>query len=200
MKIFILSFFLIASTSLSNTAFAQKNEFGAFGATSLKITRISGQGAILVGGRFGWVIDSSIVLGGAYYSLVSRIKTDITDPVSGQEVLLGFNFGGLELEYIFFPQNIVHASIGMLFAGAGTTYNVSNKGVPHTSYFSQNLLLWEPQVNIEFNIVYWLHIDTGVSYRVCTSPGTVSFRNTGGVSLKDLEGLSALVSFKFGSF
>ncbi len=200
MKVFILSLFLIVSIIFSGTALAQKNEFGAFGAASIKITGISGQSAILTGGRFGWVIDSSIVLGGAYYSLVSRIKTNITDPVSGQEVLLGFNCGGVELEYIFFPQSVVHASIGMLFAGAGTTYNVSNKNIQHTSYFSQNLLLWEPQINIEFNIIYWLHIDTGVSYRICNSPGTVSFNNTGGVSLKDLGGLSALVSFKFGSF
>ena len=200
MKLFILSSTLIILISFQSISFAQKNEYGAFGAATLKISRIYGQSAILTGGRFGWVIDSSIVLGGGVYALASSVKTNITDPVSGQQVMLGFNCGGIELEYIFFPSSKVHASLGMFFAGAGTTYGISNKGGPHTSYFSQNLLLWEPQVNIEFNIVYWLHLDTGISYRICTTPGTLSFYNPGGISLKDLEGLSALVSFKFGSF
>ncbi len=200
MRIFLSLTIVIVLLSQSNQIYAQESSNGAFGEASVKITKIFGQNAILTGGRFGWVIDSSIVLGGGVYALASNVKTNIADPVSGQQVMLGFNCGGVELEYIFFPESKVHASIEMLFAGAGTTYGVSNKNVPHFNYFSQNLLLWEPGVNIEFNLVYWLHFDAGISYRICTTPGTLSFYNTGGISLKDLEGLSALVSFKFGSF
>lgn len=200
MKIIISFSILFSALILSSSTNAQDVSNGAFGEASLKISNIFGQSAILTGGRFGWVIDSSIVLGGGIYALASNVNTDITDPVSGQQVMLGFNCGGIELEYIFFPGSIVHASVEMLLAGAGTTYKVSNKSVPHFGYFSQNLLLWEPQVNIEFNIVYWLHLDTGVSYRICTTPGTLSFYNTGGISLKDLEGYSVLFSLKFGSF
>jgi hypothetical protein len=199
LKQFLIFFFFGAVLSAS-PLFSQQLDGGAFGAPVVKFSSIAGQNAILAGGGFGWVIDSSIVLGGGIYALESRVKTNIVDPISGQDVLLGFNCGGIELEYIFFPRNYIHASIDMFIAGAGTTYGVSNKSVPHSSYFSQNLLLVEPQVNIEFNIVDWLHIDTGVSYRICIPPGTDSFYDTGGIGLHDLQGLSVLFTFKFGEF
>jgi|YelNatPaOPRAMG01_1025707.scaffolds.fasta_scaffold00220_44 hypothetical protein len=198
-KIFLL-FSFICTALMVKSIFSQQLDGGAFGAPVAKFGSIAGQSAIFAGGRFGWVIDSSIVLGGGIYALTSRVKTNITDPISGQNVMLGFNCGGVELEYIFFARSNVHFSVDMLFAGAGTTYSVINKDVSHSNYFSQNLLLWEPQLNIEFNVLYWFHIDTGVSFRICTSPGTETFYHTGGISLKDLSGASGLVTFKFGSF
>lgn len=198
-KLFLF-FFAIGVACIVNPIFSQQLDGGAFGAPVVKFSSIAGQNATLAGGRFGWVIDSNIVLGGGIYALASRVKTNIVDPISGQDVLLNFNCGGVELEYIFFPGNYIHASADMFFAGAGTTYGVSNKNVPHTDYYSQNLLLFEPQVNIEFNIVDWLHIDTGVSYRICIPPGTDSFYDTGGIGLHDLQGLSVLFTFKFGEF
>lgn len=198
-KLFLL-FFIICDALVVKSLFPQQLDGGAFGAPVVKFSSIAGQSSIFAGGRFGWVIDSNIVLGGGIYALTNKVKTNITDPISGQNVMLGFNYGGVELEYIFFPKSNVHFSVDMLLAGAGTTYSVLNKDVPHSNYFSQNLLLWEPQLNFEFNILYWFHIDTGISYRICTSPGTVIFYNTGGVSLKDLSGASGLVTLKFGSF
>ena len=195
-----LSFFFAGAVIFAEPVFSQQLDGGAFGAPIVKFSSIGGQNAILAGGRFGWVIDSSIVLGGGIYALESRVKTNIVDPVSGQDVLLNYNCGGIELEYIFFPRNPIHASVGMFVAGAGTTYGVSDKGVPHTSYFSQNLLLFEPQADIEFNVVGWLHIDAGVSYRICNPPGTGRFYDTGGISLHDLQGLSVVVALKLGEF
>ena len=197
-KLFLL-FFFVSVVLFAKPIFSQQIDGGAFGAPVVKFSSIAGQNAILAGGRFGWVIDSSIVLGGGIYGLVSKVKAGV-DPVSGQNVLLGFNCGGIELEYIFFSESGIHASVDMFFAGAGTTYGVLDKSVPHTSYFSQNLLLFEPQVNLEFNVVEWLHIDTGVSYRLSSKPGTEQFSDTGGISLNDLKGLSVLFTFKFGEF
>jgi len=127
--------------------------------------------------------------------LVNKVKTNIVDPLSGQDVMLGFNCGGLEFEYIFFPDSKIHASFDMFLAGAGDTFSVPDKSVPHTSYYSQDLLLWEPQVNIEFEAADWLHIDAGVSYRIITG-----YDITNGISRDDLKGLSALVTFKFGRY
>jgi hypothetical protein len=198
-KPFLLFFFAYV-IFLVKPVFSQQLDGGVFGAPVIKFSSMAGQNAILAGGRFGWVIDSSIVLGGGIYAMESSVKTNIVDPVSGQDVLLNFNCGGVELEYIFFPGNYIHASADMFIAGAGSTYGVSNKSVPHSSYFSQNLLLFEPQLNIEFNIVKWFHFDTGVSYRICIPPGTDSFDDTGGISLHDLQGVSVLFTFKFGEF
>jgi hypothetical protein len=191
----ILFFFLFGIVLCSEPLFPQQNDGGAFGAPVIKFTSIGGQNATLVGGRFGWVIDESIVLGGGFYGLTSKVKTNVIDPVSGQDVLLGFNCGGLELEYIFLSDSKIHASLDMFFAGGGLTYSVHDKSVAHTNYYSQDLLLWEPQANIEFEITDWFHLDAGVSYRIITSYDIMY-----GISKDDLKGISALLTFKFGRY
>lgn len=139
MKSFLIIIFVFILFFSYSLRAQQNNDNSAFGAPVIKYTSLVGQNAILVGGRFGWMIDKSIVLGGGIYGLVNKVNTNITDPISGQNVILGFNCGGLEFEYIFLADEPVHGSIDMLFAGGGATYSVENKNVPHTSYFSQNL-------------------------------------------------------------
>ncbi len=189
--IFLFAGFLLITTK----SFSQQNINSAFGAPVIKFTSLVGQNAVLAGGRFGWVINKSIVLGGGIYGLVNSVNTNVTDPISGQNLLLGFNCGGLEFEYVFFSEKPIHASVDMLFAGGGVTYAVGNKNVPHTSYFSQNLLVWEPQINIEFKIVDWFHLAAGASYRMITS-----YKDYYGVSSNDLKGLTGLLTFKFGKY
>ncbi len=174
---------------------AQDNYYGAFGAPELKVTRILGQNALITGGRFGWVIDHQFVLGGGIYALTSTINLNLYDPISGEKLQLGFNYGGLEFEYIFFSEEKVHTSVDMLCAGAGVTYSVPDKSKPHSSYFSQNLLVWEPQLNLEVNVLKWLHIDAGASYRLVSS-----FQSYYGLNDKNLEGLTGVITFKFGSY
>ncbi len=175
--------------------FSQSFESSAFGAPVFKYTSIAGQNALIIGGRFGWIINKSIVLGGGFYGLASRVNTGYLDAKSGQNVMLGLNFGGLELEYIIFPESFVHGSVGMLLAGGGTYYSVENTNVPHGSYFSQDLLLWEPSINIEFNVLPWLHTDINISYRIITS-----YPENYNISRNDLAGTSVGLSFKFGKY
>ncbi len=186
----ILFFFL-----LNSKISAQGFESSAFGAPVLRYTSLAGQSAFIAGGRFGWIINKSIVLGGGLYGLISNVSTGYKDNPSGQNVMLGMNFGGLELEYIFFPESFIHGSIDMLFAGGGTYYSVQNTNVPHSSYFSQDLLLWEPSINIEINVLPWLHTDLNYSYRIITSyPANYN------ISTRDLEGSSIGLVLKFGKY
>lgn len=186
---------LLGLLLFSNPFYAQENNSGAFGAPVVKFSSLAGKDAVFTGGRFGWIINKSIVLGGGFYSLVNSVKTGQVDPVSGQDVRLGLNCGGLEFEYIFFPESKFRASVEMFFAGGGVTFSVPDKSVAHTSYYSDDLLLWEPQVNVEYEIVDWLHIGTGVSYRIITG-----FDAANGIYRDDLKGLSALITFKFGRY
>ncbi len=195
LRLFTIIIFVAIFFSNFSLFAQQDNNNSAFGAPVIKYTSLVGQDAVMLGGRFGWMIDKSIVLGGGIYSLVSNVKTNFIDPISGQNVILGLNCGGLEFEYIFFSDEPVHGSIDMLFAGGGVTYSVENKNVPHTSYFSQNLLVWEPQINIEFKIVDWFHLATGVSYRLISS-----YNGYFGITSNDLKGLTGLLTFKFGKY
>ena len=175
--------------------FSQSFESSAFGAPVFMYTSIAGQRSLIVGGRFGWIINKRIVLGGGFYGLASRVRTDYKDVPSGQNVMLGFNYGGLELEYIFFPESFIHGSVNMLLAGGGAYFSVENTNVLHGSYFSQDLLLWEPSINIEFNVMYWLHTDLTFSYRIITS-----YPENYGINSGDLAGPSFGLAFKFGKY
>lgn len=186
---------LVSALIITNLSYAQNEGEGAFGAASLKITKMLGQNAAILGGRFGWVIDSQFVLGGGVYALVGGVNANFTDPVSREEVKLNFNYGGLQLEYIFLSQSIVHGTIDLLIAGAGTYYSIPDQSKAHTSYFTQSFTVYEPEINIEFNLTKWLHLDASGSYRIVT--GFDNFQN---IDANDIAGLSGALTFKLGSY
>ncbi len=194
MRVFFRVFFVIF---LMNSPFIlSQNKYGAFGAPSIRYTSISDQGALILGGKFGLVINKSIVLGGGFYGLASGVKTNFIDVPSGQHVMMNLNYGGLEIEYILFPGSIIHGSLEILLAGGGLYFAVSDKSVPHNSYSKYDLLVYEPSFNIEFNASNWLHIDGNVSYRIITSYDFVAY----GISKEDLTGISVGLIFKLGSY
>jgi hypothetical protein len=191
LRILIVLYLLIFSLNL----FAQ-NKYGAFGAPSIKYTSISNRGTLISGGKFGLVINKSIVLGGGFYGLLSGIKTNFIDVPSGQHIIMNMNYGGLDLEYILFPCSIMHVSLEILLAGGGLYFAVPDKSVPHNSYSKYDLLVYEPSLNIEFNASSWLHIDGNVSYRIITSYDYAAY----GISKENLTGISVGLIFKLGSY
>ncbi len=174
---------------------AQSIGGSAFGAPVIKVTQINNHSSLLVGGKAGWVINKHIVLGGGIYSLVSRVESGMYDSHSGKPLKLGFNYGGLEFEYMFLPDNPLDFSVDMLFAGGGLKYSVSN-GNPSTSdYLSQDLLVWEPSAYLGIRVIKWLHIDLGLSYRIISS-----FQEIYSIKKSDLQGLSFVMLIKFGNY
>ncbi len=180
---------------LSANVFAQKNHYGAFGAASLKYTQISDKTAFIAGGRFGWVINSHIVLGGGFYSMLGTVNTTYENQLNDNYPKLDMNYGGLELEYIFLPESLIHFSISMLLAGGGIDLTLFNNNNQFESHYKQDLLLWEPSLNIETQFIDWLHTDIVLSYRLISS-----FNPNYGITNKDLEGFSAGLVFKFGRY
>lgn len=195
MKSYLLGILISVVLLYSPFSFSQHFESSAFGGPVLKFTTLKSQGALIAGGRAGWMINKSIVLGGGIYGLISNVKSGLFDTKSNQNVLLGMNYGGLEFEYIFLSESVVHASLDMLFAGGGVYFSVPNKNVPHTNYFSQDMLVWEPEFNLELRIAKWFNLAAGVSYRIITSYG-VNY----GISKDDLKGLNGVLTFKFGTY
>jgi hypothetical protein len=72
---------------------------GGFGGPVFKYAQIKGEPAILVGGRGGWILNHTFIIGGGGYGLANDIKANnpliiapgITKPY------LNFGYGGLEL-------------------------------------------------------------------------------------------------------
>ena len=190
--IFLVLFLLVCEIKF---IYAQDTNNGAFGSVSIKTTKILGQSASILGGRFGWIIDDQFVLGGGVYALVGGVNAGFFDPVSAEEVKLNFNYGGLQLEYIILARKTVHASVDVLIAGAGAYYSVPDQSKSHSSYFTQNFTVYEPEINIEFNLLDWLHLDAASSYRIVTG-----FNNFQNINSNNLSGFCGVLTFKFGSY
>jgi hypothetical protein len=152
-------------------------ESGGFGAPVFKLSDIEGQTALFVGGRGGWIINHTFVLGAGGYGL----SNDIDLGLSGtRDIELGY--GGLEFEYINSSDNLIHFTVYLLVGGGG----VSGPAVEDESVF-----VFEPAVNGEVNFTTYLRVNAGAGYRWVTgvdSPGT------------DLNAFYGQITFKFGSF
>lgn len=186
---------ILTSFLISINVFAQNNHYGAFGAASVKYTKISNKNAYIAGGKFGWVINSHIVLGGGFYSMPGNINISYENQINNDYPKLNMNYGGLELEYIFLPEYTVHFSISILLAGGGIDLSFFYNNKQFETHFRQDLLLWEPALNIETQFVDWLHTDLVFSYRLISS-----FNPDYGITNNDLEGFSVGLVFKFGSY
>jgi hypothetical protein len=113
-----ISMLMLISISAQEQTLVRINEIehGGFGAVVTKFARINNEFGILVGGRGGWIIDHTFVLGAGGYGLANQIKGNI--PVDGLKRNLAFGYGGIEMEYILHSDALLHLTIYSLI-GAG---------------------------------------------------------------------------------
>ena len=190
MNKFICILFIVCT--LSTTISAQSLESVVFAAPVLKYTRLVNQPALIIGVKGSWIINKQLVLGAAYYALTSDVKSNYFDAQNNQDVLLNFNYGGLEFEYLLFNDPFFNLSLGMLTAGGGVEYYIRNRS---KNYSYTNLLVWEPQINLEVKIFEWLHTDAGLSYRMIS--GIYELYN---VTKNDMQGINILLTIKIGEY
>ncbi len=187
-KLFCIVLVLIVSTASS---FAQNFESGAFAAPVLKFTRLIDQSSLIFGARVGWIMNKQIVLGAGYYTVTDGVKTPFKDQ-NNNDIMMNFNYGGLEFEYLLLNDTRFNISFDMLFGGGGQNYFVENL---NKNYGSASLLVWEPQINLEIKLYDWLHADAGISYRAIS--GNYLLYN---VTRNDMRGTNILLTFKFGAY
>jgi hypothetical protein len=165
---------------------------GGFGGPVVKFTQIKNESAVLIGGRGGWIINHTFIIGGGGYGLATQIKTD---DIFNNETFLNFGYGGLELEYIIQSDNVVHFSVYTLIGAGGITYN-NNYMEDWSSWDFGNdeFFVFEPAVNVEVNITSFFRINAGANYRYISG---VNYNN---LNNSDLAGFAGVLTFKFGSF
>jgi hypothetical protein len=118
----LISFVLAAVVALPAAAQEQTLvgggiESGGFGAPVVKFASAVDQFAVYAGGRGGWIINHTVVLGAGGYGLASDIRLD--QRFVGRQ--LEFGYGGLDLEFIVLSNSLVHATFGALIGGGGVT-------------------------------------------------------------------------------
>ena len=168
---------------------------GGFGGPVVKYTQVNGEPAVLVGGRGGWIINHTFVIGGGGYGLVNDINAN--NIVFGVKPYINFGYGGLELEYIIHSDELTHFSVYSLIGGGGVTYRNKlwdNWEDWENQVGSDAFFIFEPAANVEVNIISFFRINAGVSYRFISGLNFDDLKNS------DFAGPSAILTFKFGKF
>jgi len=188
---------IAAVVLLSTTVIAQETlisgemESGGFGGPVVKLGTVNGESGIFVGGRGGWIVNHTFVLGGGGYGLVNRINARRPSRNGFQYFQMGY--GGLEVEYISEWEKLIHLSLQVLVGGGGVYYSGAENGMAHNQEQDAFFVL-EPAVHANLNVTSRFVVSLGMSYRYIsgvTHPAT---------SNADLGGLNTVLTFRFGKF
>lgn len=158
-----------------------------YGGPHVKVSRIVDSTALFVGGRGGWIIGDHLVLGGGGYGLANRVQ----EPELGR---IGMGYGGLFIEGIAFPHNLVHVAGGAMLGFGGVSYGADDTAEDLVDSQSRALLLLEPEVHAQLNITPFLQLAVGLSYRWIAGSGDEN------LSSEDLSALAGSFLLKFGWF
>jgi len=200
MKIFlsIITIILISTSQL----FSQEETLigngevshGGFGGPVIKFTQVKGEPGVLVGGRGGWIINHSFVIGGGGYGLVNKIEAN--NDFLGLRPYLNFGYGGVELEYIIQSDKLLHFTVCTLIGGGAVSYREHLWDDSWDEWNSPNdaFFVLEPSAGVELNIISFFRVNAGVSYRFISGAEFDDLKN------KDLAGVSAFLTLKFGKF
>ena len=198
LTLFIMLFMVATNAAAQEeTLFKEENETSGFGGPVVKYTTIHNQRAVMLGGRGGWIIDHSFIIGGGAYGTASEVNAPAgVLPLAGP-LDIKFEYGGLELEYLFKPNSLGHLGMYVLIGGGTIKYDKdrggdgeSNEQAGENDY----VFVLEPAVTGELNVTTWFRLNAGISYRHVSGVTQV------GLKQSDFSGPAATLTFKFGTF
>jgi hypothetical protein len=163
----------------AKTLVPENFESGGYGGPAFKFTTIDGQFSFLMGGGGAWLINHRISIGGMGFGLTSDLSSGGRD--------IDMSYGGFNGGYVFFPDSVVHFTAHATI-GWG---EVSLTGPAE----SDNFLVIEPSLDAEVNLVTWVRLCAGVSYRIVSGVSGIT-----GINNSDLSGLAGTIFIKFGLF
>ena len=164
---------------------------GGFGGPVVKLTQIDNRFGVLVGGRGGWIINGSFVIGGAGYGLANQDNFEHVTNAVGDRGRLTMGYGGVELTYVHRPDDLVHLSLGALIGAGGLVWNPTG---PSGGQNDDAFFVIEPELDVVLNVTTFFRVGLGASYRFARDVKLFDLRNG------DLSGLAGVVTLKFGSF
>jgi hypothetical protein len=192
-RIAIGTLLLLFGTEVAARDAGEDRGVSGFGAPVVKYTVIRDQGAVLFGGRGGWYVTPSFMIGGGLYATISEVDApddalpNVTGPLD-----LKFDTFGLELEYAHDPEARAHPTFG-LFLGGGAVRFATDKTDDQQDE-TDLVLVTEPSVGLELGITRWFHLNLAVSYRLVAGVSQPGLKNA------DLAGPAAALAAKIGRF
>ncbi len=196
----LLSVWATAQEENFRTVFGNRQHIshGGYGALTFSYGSIYGKDAFMTGIKGGWVIDHILTLGIAGNGFINDISYN-NQLGNNEDLNLAGGYGGLLIEPVLAPFSPVHLAFPVII-GAGGVSLVNYNWWQYDSF--QNPAVWEsdaffviePGVEIEFNVVRFMRLAIGASYR------HTSAVHLSGMDQDVLNGLNAGFSLKFGKF
>jgi hypothetical protein len=176
------------------TLFSTPIKSGGYGAPVVSYTRFAGSDAVLVGGRGGWLINHQFVIGGGGYGVANRVRTPEGAAPNDSDYQINFGYGGLWLEYLVAPMQVVHGSIGTLIGAGGLTYHRFRPEGMAGDMESNAVFVLDPAVGVEVNVTSFMRFSVQTGYRVVRGVTLASLDN------QDASGFTLGTLVKFGKF
>lgn len=165
---------------------------GHFGAPVLEYTTLRGQGALMLGGRGGWNLTPSLVLGFGVYGTVSEVDGPAGVPFAPGPLYVKMESFGVEVEHAFRPAAPTHLTVGVFAGGAAAHYMQEATDEQHGE--TDFMLLLKPAVGVERRLTDRLHLHLSASYRL------VSGVEQPGLATGDVSGAAVALALKIGRF
>lgn len=184
------------------TLFNSSGPIGWWISPDFAYTQIDNRTAWLGGLSAGIIINHNVSIGLGGYGIANSNQLKFSGIVDTADVYLYGGYGGLKLEYRFYPTKVIHFAFPVLIGGgsaAYTTWQYDNYD-PYDDddedyrYAWDNFFVIEPGVALGINLLDWLRFDVGASYRYI--PGLTLPKTDSNM----LCGFSGNFSLKFGKF
>jgi hypothetical protein len=144
---------------------------GGYGALQAGYTQINNLDAIIVGARGAVIFDQSIAIGLGGNGFMSK-------PMFDNNLQFDYEFaggyGGIYIEPIFMGNRPVHLSFPTLIGAGGIGYlkhwgeYADDNDYPSVDEDSYAFFVFEPGVELEFNVIRWARLAIFCSYRLTT--------------------------------
>jgi len=188
-----------------NTIFGKSGQtkIGWFVGIGSGYTQFDKRNVWLGGVSTGMIINHQFTIGLAGGGWTNRNGVYFADVTDTAGAYLEGGYGGLLLEYTLFPKSPVHVSFPILIGGGGASYITDQEYMEwdeddwetcHATLDEDSFFVFEPGVRAEVNILKFMRLYAGVSYRVV---GGLQMINTSSNMMNNFTGTFGL---KFGKF
>jgi hypothetical protein len=174
---------------------SEEFSLGGYFSPVVKLSTVNDQFGVFVGGRGGLIINHAFAIGFGGYGLANYVDAINRGPLGERYMEMGY--GGLDIEYIYSPHNLVHFSFSTLIGGGGVLFNERSWGSDYWDDRDRTVngfFIVEPAVNVDLNVTTFLKTSIGASYRLVNGlKSDVSTNN-------ELSGPSVMLSVRVGKF
>jgi hypothetical protein len=185
------------------TLFSHTGPVGWWLSPDFAYTQIDGRDAFLGGMSGGVILDHSFSVGLAGYGIMNSSSLKYSGINDTADVYLYGGYGGLKLEYRLIPNKIINIAFPLLIGGGGVAYstwgmddwnNYDHHDNYDYTYAWDSYFVIEPGVVVGLNLLKFMRLDAGVSYRY--APGIELPKTNSNI----LNSFNANISLKFGKF